>query len=66
MTRRSSLRALKAPGARGNLRDRNAAGIVDVERDLLHFAHRVSDVMKIGLVMSPRRILYEATPTVPR
>ncbi len=41
--------ALEAPGARRELGDRDAAGLVDVERDRLHLARGVGDLVEIVL-----------------
>ena len=41
--------ALQPARARGELRDRNAAGLVDVERDRLHLEHRLRDEMELVL-----------------
>ena len=41
--------ALQPPRAGGELGDRNAAGLVDVERDRLHLAHRLGDLLEVVL-----------------
>ena len=41
--------ALQAAGARRELGDRDAAGLVDVERDRLHLAGGVGDLVEIVL-----------------
>ncbi len=40
--------ALEAPRPRGELGDRKAAGLVDIERDRLHQPRRGDDAMKFG------------------
>ena len=42
--------ALQPPRARGELRDREAAGLVDVERDRLHLARHLRDAVEIASV----------------
>ena len=42
--------ALQPPRARGELRDRDAAALVDVERDALHLARGVGDAAEVVLV----------------
>ena len=53
-----ALLALEAPGARGELGDGDAAGLVDVEGDALHLAGGVGDARRNPCsLISPRRIL---------
>ncbi len=49
--------ALQAPGARGELGDRDAAGLVDVERDRCISRAASAILSKSSSRMSPRRIL---------
>ena len=44
-----ALLPLQPPGARGELRDRQAAGFVDVERQRLQLDRVVADLLEIGL-----------------
>jgi hypothetical protein len=52
-----ALLALQAPRARRKLGDRDAAGLVDEQRDFLQVSSSVDERRNSCSVMSPRRIL---------